>query len=158
MLFHIAFFGTLFIFSYWYHTKKHIAQQQQVENIAGVGTIILVIGLGIFRVMEILEHSVTQIVFGDMNVFRMFLIIITLLISIQWYVLHAETDSDSCGVLCHGSEGHLIIDIIGFIVLLVVSFFGTVATLVTDSVIFVLSGIVLIGTIFRIIKNMNMKK
>ncbi len=158
MLFHAVFFGTLFIFSYWYRTKKHGIQEQRIENIVSIGTIMLVVGLGIFRVMEILEHSGMQTMFGDVNIFRVFLIIITLLISIQWYVLHAETDSDSCGALCHGSEGHLIIDIIVFIVLLGASFFGTVATSVTDSIIFILSGIVLISTVYRIIKNVNMKK
>jgi hypothetical protein len=158
MLFHVVFFGILFGFSYWYHTRKHLVQQQRVEKIAGIGVIVLVIALGIFRIAEILEHGVTHAVTGDMNVFRIFLAVITVLISFQWYVLHAETSNDSCGALCHGSEGHLMIDVIGFVVLLIMSFFGLQITSITDIIIFILSGIVLVGTIVRIIKNMNSKK
>jgi hypothetical protein len=50
------------------------------------------------------------------------------------------------------------IDVIGFVVLLIMSFFGLQITSITDIIIFILSGIVLVGTIVRIIKNMNSKK
>lgn len=155
MIFHIVFFGVLFIFSYLRHTKKHIFQQKQIEKITGIGIIIVVVGLGITRAREIMEHGWGSILSDKLALFRIFLIVILILVIVQWYILHIRTkDQSSCNVFCHGSEGHLLIDIVGFTALCIVSFFGN-NTIITgaDIAVFIASGIILINTVIRILKN-----
>jgi hypothetical protein len=156
MLFHVAFFGTLFIFSYFlYH--KNTDQEEKIEKLISYGTIVLVIGLGIFRIHELFDHTFEQMIFGNMATLRWYLLLINALIFLQWYVLHAKTNNNSCDALCHGSEGHLLVDCIGFITLFWVTFTGSFITSIVDTILFILSGGILILTVIRIIKNLNKK-
>ncbi len=156
MLFHIAFFGTLFIFSYFSH-HKNTKQVEKIEKLISYSTIVLVISLGIFRIHELLDHTFEQMIFGNMATLRWYLVLINGLIFLQWYVLHAKTENSSCEALCHGSEGHLLIDCIGLIVLFWVTFTGSFISSIADTGLFIISGIILILTVIRIIKNLNKK-
>jgi hypothetical protein len=156
MLFHAVFFGTLFIFSYFFH-HKNIKQEEKIEKLISYGTIVLVIVLGIFRIHELLDHTFEQMIFGNMATLRWYLVFINGLVFLQWYVLHAKTENNSCEALCHGSEGHLLIDCIGFIILFWVTFTGSFISSIADTGLFIISGIILVLTVIRIIKNLNKK-
>jgi hypothetical protein len=153
MMFHVSFFGTLCIFALFYQ-KTAQELRKRTERIISALTIGLVVIFGAFRVHELFEHAPTSMEIGELGIFRFFLVTVIALIALQWYVLHMKTtdDGESCGALCHGSKGHLLVDCIGFIALLSVTFIGGYLTAIVDQVVFGLSALVIIWTVVGIVR------
>lgn len=153
MIFHVSFFGTLCVFALFYQ-KTAQELRKRTERIISALTIGLVVIFGVFRVNELLEQAPASMQVGELGIFRFFLVTVIALIALQWYVLHMKTTDEvqSCGALCHGSKGHLLVDCIGFIALLTVTFIGSYLTAIVDQLVFVLSALVIIWTVVGIVR------
>lgn len=158
MFFHLVFFGSLAILSYVYDRRKEIITNEgKIEKILAWVTIGLVILLAIFRVHEIMEQGFGALAIQNVHALRWFLIAVIALVVIQWRVLHSDAGDATCEALCHGSEGHLLMDVLGFSALFIGSFLGSMLGSWVDIILAGVSACVLLWTIYKILHNLNRK-
>ena len=119
---------------------------QNIDKKIYWGSIILVTLFITWRIYEFFHQPFTGIEDVNISVLRFSAGISLVLIWIQTYILH-ESKGFTCSIMCHGAKGHLFIDVVALMALIILSFFGGIGLKFFDLFLFPLVAISIIGLI-----------